>query len=54
VSAKITNQLANGRVDTTQGIDMAKRLIAKELMNAINATTPSAVSYFVYQQASYC
>jgi hypothetical protein len=38
VTAKI---IANGRVDTTQGIDMTKRLIATELINAINATTPS-------------
>jgi hypothetical protein len=48
VTAKI---IANGRVDTTQGIDMTKRLIATELINAINATTPSVVSHFVYQQA---
>jgi len=48
VNAKI---IANGRVDTTQGIDMTKRLIATELINAINATTPSAVSHFVYQPA---
>ena len=40
VNAKIINQLANGRVDTTQGIDMTKRLIATELVNVINATTP--------------
>ena len=46
VNAKI---IANGRADTTQGIDMTKRLIAIELMNAINATAPSAVSHFVYQ-----
>ena len=49
VNAKIINQLANGRVDTTQGIDMTKRLTATELINAINATTPSFVSRFVYQ-----
>jgi hypothetical protein len=49
VNAKIINQLASGRVDTTQGIDMTKRLIATELINAINATTPSLVSHFVYQ-----
>ena len=52
VNAKIINQLANGRVDTTQGIDMTKRLIATELMNAINATTASSVSHFAYQPAS--
>jgi hypothetical protein len=51
VNAKIINQLANGRVDTTQGIDMTKRLTATELINAINATTPSFVSHFVYQPA---
>jgi hypothetical protein len=51
VNAKIINQLANGRVDTTQGIDMTKRLTATELINAINATTPSSVSHFVYQPA---
>ena len=39
VNAKIINQLANSRVDTTQGIDMTKRLIATELINAINTTT---------------
>jgi hypothetical protein len=46
VNAKI---IANGRVDTTQGIDMTKRLIATELTNAINATTPNSVSHFVHQ-----
>ena len=46
MNAKI---IASGRTDTTQGIDMTKRLIAIELTNAINATTPSAVSNFVYQ-----
>ena len=48
VNAKI---IANGRADTTQGIDMTKRLITIELTNAINATTPSTVSHFVYQPA---
>jgi hypothetical protein len=51
VNAKIINQLANGRVDTTQGIDMTKRLTTTELINAINATTPRFVSHFVYQPA---
>ena len=36
VNAKIINQLANSRVDTTQGIDMTKSLVATELANAIN------------------
>jgi hypothetical protein len=40
VNAKI---IANGRVDTTQGIDMTKRLIATELMDAIN-TAPARVT----------
>jgi len=48
VNAKI---IASGRADTTQGIDMTKRLIVIELTNAINATTPSTVSNFVYQPA---
>jgi hypothetical protein len=48
VNARI---IANGRVDTTQGIDMTKRLIATELINAINATTPNFVSHFVHQPA---
>ena len=39
VNAKIINQLGNTRVDTTQGIDMTKKLIATELINAINTTT---------------
>jgi hypothetical protein len=48
VNAKI---IANGRVDTTQGIDMTKRLTATELINAINATAPSFASHFVNQPA---
>ena len=48
VNAKI---IANGRADTTQGIDMTKRLVVIELTNTINATTPSTVSNFVYQPA---
>jgi hypothetical protein len=35
VNAKIINQLADGRVDTTQGIDMTKRLAVTELVDAI-------------------
>ena len=38
-------------MDTTQGIDMTERLIATEPTNAINATTPNSVSYFVHQPA---
>jgi hypothetical protein len=51
VNAKIINQLNNNRVDTTQGIDMTKKLIATELTNAINAITPNFVSHFVHQPA---
>ena len=36
VSTKIINQLSNNRVDTTQGIDFTKKLIATELSNAID------------------
>jgi hypothetical protein len=52
VNAKIINQLSNSRVDTTQGIDMTKKIIATELTNAINATTPNfVVSHFIQQPA---
>lgn len=53
VNAKIINQLGNTRVDTTQGIDMTKKLIATELINAINTTTTnnSAGSHIVQQPA---
>ena len=44
VSAKIVNQLANARVDTTQGIDMTKKLIATELFNAINTTNTNSIA----------
>src|SRR5215813_1586149 len=44
VNAKIINQLANSRMDTTQGTDMIKRLIATELTNAINATATNNIS----------
>jgi hypothetical protein len=46
LNARITNQLAD-RIDTTQGIDMTKRLIATELINAINAT---ATTFHLLQQ----
>jgi hypothetical protein len=36
VNAKIINQLANNRVDTTQGLYMTKSILATELANAIN------------------
>lgn len=42
VNAKIINQLANSRIDTTQGTDMTKRLIATELTNAINSTATNS------------
>src|SRR5215467_356940 len=44
VNAKIINQLANSRIDTTQGTDMTKRLIATELTNAINAINATATN----------
>ena len=44
VNAKIINQLANSRMDTTQGTDMTKRLIATELTNAINATATNNIA----------
>jgi hypothetical protein len=51
VNAKIINQLANSRIDTTQGTDMTKRLIATELTNAINTTaTNSNGPYHLLQQ----
>jgi hypothetical protein len=49
-NAKIINQLNNNRVDTTQGIDMTRKIIATELTNAINVTTPN-LSHFVHQPA---
>ena len=51
VNAKIINQLANSRVDTTQGTDMTKKLIATELVNAINttATNSNAPSHLLQQ-----
>src|SRR5215831_5530802 len=52
VNAKIINQLADGRVDTTQGIDMTNRLIATELINAINLiTTNNDLPSHLSQQA---
>ena len=44
VNAKVINQLDNSRVDTTQGIDMTKRLTATELINAINTTTTNSIA----------
>ncbi len=50
LNAGIRNQLAN-RIDTTQGIDMTKRLIATELINAINATaTNSNIPFHLLQR----
>ena len=53
VSAKIINQLGNNRVDTTQGIDMTKKLVATEVLNAINSITTKSntASKIVQQQA---
>jgi hypothetical protein len=53
VSAKIINQLGNNRVDTTQGIDMTKKLVATELLNAINSiTTKSNIASHIVQQSA--
>jgi len=51
VSAKIINQLGNNRVDTTEGIDMTKKLVATEVLNAINSiTTKSNTASHIVQQ----
>jgi len=53
VTAKIINQLGNNRVDTTQGIDMTKKLVAAELFNAINSlTTKSNTASHIVQQSA--
>jgi hypothetical protein len=53
VSAKIINQLGNVRVDTTQGIDMTKKLVATEVLNAINSiTTKSNTASHIVQQSA--
>jgi hypothetical protein len=53
VSAKIINQLGNNRVDTTQGIDMTKKLVATEVLNAINSiTTKSNTASHIVQQSA--
>jgi hypothetical protein len=49
VNARIINQLANSRTDTTQGVNMTKSLVATELANAIN--TISANSKLASQNA---
>jgi len=41
VSTKIINQLSSNRVDTTQGIDLTRKLIATELSNAIDTMMAS-------------
>ncbi len=52
VNAKIINQLGNNRVDTTQGIDMTKKLVATEVLNAINSiTTKSNTASHIVQQS---
>ena len=45
VNARIINQLTNSGVDTTQGIDMTKKLIAMELTNALDTITPNSISH---------
>jgi hypothetical protein len=45
VNAKIINQLTNSRVDTTQGVDMIKKLIAIELTDALNTIAPNSISH---------
>jgi hypothetical protein len=53
VTAKIINQLSNNRVDTTQGIDMTKKLVATEVLNAINSiTTKSNTASHIVQQSA--
>jgi len=53
VSARIINQLGNNRVDTTQGIDMTKKLVATEVLNAINSiTTKSNTASHIVQQSA--
>jgi hypothetical protein len=42
VNAKIINQLANNRIDTTQGLNMTKSLLATELANAISKIIPTS------------
>ena len=41
MNAKIINQLDNNRVDTTQGVNMTKSLVATELANVINTSNTS-------------
>src|SRR5215831_18345588 len=45
VNAKIINQLTTGGVDTTQGIDMTKKIIAIELTNVINTIASNFASH---------
>jgi hypothetical protein len=49
VNAKIINQLTNSGVDTTQGIDMTKKIIAIELTDAINTIAANFASHVVHQ-----
>jgi len=42
VNAKIINQLANNRIDTTQGVNMTKSLAETELANAIRTIIPTS------------
>ena len=50
VNTKIINQLGNTKVDTTQGIDMTKKLIATEVINAINTTTTKNSAEYIQQK----
>jgi hypothetical protein len=45
VNAKIINHLTNSRVDTTQGVDMIKKLIAIELTDALDTIAPNSISH---------
>ena len=58
VDARIINQLANSRTDTTQGVNMTKSLVATELANAINANSKPAsqngVMWFMFLVCILC
>ena len=61
VNAKIINQLDNNRIDTTQGVNMTKSLIATELANAIstiistnNITSSQQQARVVVDDQAFC